>query len=267
MTNSKNPRITFYPEAAFGGYSHVDSTIAFYTRINALLKPDDVVLDVGCGRGAARDRFNWKPAEKIRVFKGRCQKVIGIDVDPAGTDNPFLDEFRLIAAERWPMDSASIDLMIADFVLEHVDDADAFFAECERVTKPGGIICFRTPNRWNYASIVSSLIPNRWHEAVLDKVQSKRKEADVFPTHYHANSVRALRGLLSRHSFDGVVIRHNGEPAYLAFSRMAYGLGVYLHRWMPAVFYSTLLVFARRLPPKAELANSAYPTATGTPAA
>ena len=45
----------FYPEIKFGGYTHVDTAIAFFSRVNSLVKPDGVVLDVGCGRGAYDD--------------------------------------------------------------------------------------------------------------------------------------------------------------------------------------------------------------------
>lgn len=42
----------FYPETTYGGFSYVDGTIAFFSRVNALLKPESVVVDFGCGRGA-----------------------------------------------------------------------------------------------------------------------------------------------------------------------------------------------------------------------
>jgi hypothetical protein len=41
----------FYPEIRFGGFSEIDGTIPFYIRVNALLDPLSVVLDIGCGRG------------------------------------------------------------------------------------------------------------------------------------------------------------------------------------------------------------------------
>jgi 2-polyprenyl-3-methyl-5-hydroxy-6-metoxy-1,4-benzoquinol methylase len=40
-----------YPERRFGGFSRVDGTIAFYTRIAGLLNETTRVLDIGCGRG------------------------------------------------------------------------------------------------------------------------------------------------------------------------------------------------------------------------
>lgn len=44
-----------YPEVAAGGFSHVDGTVGFYRRVNALLRPDMTVADVGPGRGRSSE--------------------------------------------------------------------------------------------------------------------------------------------------------------------------------------------------------------------
>ncbi len=85
----------YYPETRFGGFTDVDSTIAFYTRVQTLVDPSSVVLDIGCGRGAwAEDPVRLR--SQLRTFQGKCRQVIGIDVDPQARNNPFLDEFRLV---------------------------------------------------------------------------------------------------------------------------------------------------------------------------
>ena len=238
----------FYPECRFGGYTRVDGTVAFYNRVRSLAGPDMVALDVGCGRGAFADRLQENPWEECRVLKGRCQRVIGIDVDPAGEQNPLMDEFRRIDGARWPVESESVDLLVSDAVLEHVPEPEQFFAECRRVMKPGGLICIRTPNRWSYVSIIAWIVPNRFHAKVVGAVQPGRQAKDVFPTLYRANSVRRLRRLLDAHQFDGCVYRHIAEPGYLGFSSLTYAAGVYLHRWLPQMAWPTLFLFARKRP-------------------
>lgn len=246
MRRSKGLKETYYPECAFGGFSRVDGTFAFYSRVQALVRPDMVVLDVGCGRGAGADRLRNNPGEQCRVLKGKCGEVIGIDVSDAGKQNPLIDEFRKIEGDRWPIESASIDLLVSDAVLEHVLAPQAFFAECNRVVKPGGLLCIRTPNKWSYASVVAAIVPNRLHAKVISIVQPGREAKDVFPTYYRANTIRAIRRLLKDHQFEGVVYPHIAEPAHLSFSRWSYGLGVCMHRWLPPLFWQVLFVFARR---------------------
>jgi SAM-dependent methyltransferase len=236
-------RERWYPEVRVGGFTLVDGTVAFYDRINSVLEPDFVVLDLGCGRGAAADDpLPWR--RQLQIFKGRCARVIGADVDPVGTSNPLLDEFRLIEGGKLPLDDSCIDLCIADAVLEHVDDVERFFSECARVLKPGGYLFIRTPNAWNYASIATRLIPNDLHARVLGRVQPNRKEEDVFPTVYRCNSVRKLRAALTRHGFDVVVRTYEAEPAYLSFASVPYLLGVLHQRYAPQAIRRTLYAFA-----------------------
>jgi len=247
MNRSSSLMERYYPECKFGGYSRVDGTVAFFTRVQALARPEMVVLDVGCGRGAAADRFHEHPWERCRVLKGRCKKVIGIDVAPVGHTNPLVDEFRRIEGEQWPVETASIDLLVSDAVLEHVPSPDQFFAECQRVVKPGGVICIRTPNRWSYISIAARLVPNRFHGRIVEKVQPGRESKDVFPTYYRANTLRALRRLMAAHQFEGCVYRHIAEPSHLRFSRLAFAFGVFMHRWLPQAMWPVIFLFARRL--------------------
>jgi hypothetical protein len=47
-----------YPEYNAGGFTKYDGGLQFYGRINALLRPDMVVLDLGAGRGRQFDTDN-----------------------------------------------------------------------------------------------------------------------------------------------------------------------------------------------------------------
>lgn len=247
MSQIKSLKETHYPESEYGGYSRVDGTVAFFSRVQALVRPEMVVLDVGCGRGNAALRFESSPWEKCRLLKGRCKHVLGIDVSPAGRDNPLIDEFRQIESDAWPVQTASVDLLVSDAVLEHVEKPDVFFAECNRVLKPGGFLCLRTPNRWSYVSMIAAVVPNDWHAKVISWVQPGRQALDVFPTYYRANTKRAVQRLLRNHQFSGCVYRHIAEPSYFGFSRPVYAVAVYVHRWLPSMLWPLLFVFAQRL--------------------
>lgn len=238
----------YYPESRFGGFTDCDGSIRFYARVNALVDefgPQASILDVGCGRGEyAGDRAGLR--KQLRILKGKAGRVIGIDVDPAGFQNPYLDEFRLLqSGSRWPIADHSVDLCLADWVVEHISDPDQFFDECARVVKPGGCVCIRTVNTWNYVAIASRLIPNRHHAAVLKKAQEGRHERDVFPTAYRCNTLGALRSQMKKHGFDAVVYGVEGEPTYLSFSRFAYALGVLHQRLSPGILRPTIFAFGR----------------------
>lgn len=247
MTVTHTTSLRSYPELAYGGYSRCDGNVAFYARVNALLTPESHVLDIGCGRGAFLDDVQAPWRNGLRNFKGRTRHVTGIDIDPGAECNPTLDDFQLIREhDHWPIENDSIDLAVSSYVLEHVEHPDAFFSECSRVMKPGGYICHATPNKRSYISIMASLIPNRFHGRITSKVQNNRETEDVFPTFYRCNTKRAVIRSMERAGFDVVVIRHEAEPSYLHFSKIAYRLGVIAHRLMPPPLASTLLIYGRK---------------------
>ncbi|MFO1431384.1 MAG: class I SAM-dependent methyltransferase [Candidatus Competibacteraceae bacterium] len=234
----------FYPEARFGDFTDVDGTIAFFNRVNSLLAPSFVVLDVGCGRGA----YNEDPVlirKNLRVLKGKVAKVIGIDIEPDAQENLFLDEFHLIKGDSWPIDDDSIDLIICDNVLEHIENPGQFFSEVHRVLKNGGYLCIRTPNRWSYIALIATLIPNKYHSKVVSFAQDGRKEEDIFPTFYRCNSIGKIRNLMKKKGFECVVYGYEAEPSYLSFSRIAYFFGVLHQRYAPGFLKPAIFAFGK----------------------
>ena len=246
MDRKKDYLSRYYPESRFGGFTDIDGTIAFYIRVQALLEPSSIVLDVGCGRGAYAEH-PIRIKRELRTLKGKCRRAIGIDVDRQAVGNPLVDEVRLIEGARWPVEDASIDVCVCDSVLEHVQDPAAFFAECRRTLKPGGYLCLRTSNRLNYLSLLARLIPNRLHARVLDRVLPPWKnQEDVFPTVYRCNTRGRLRRMLDRHGLDHCVYGYEAEPYHLGFSRLAYFCGVLHQRLAPNLCKTTLFAFARK---------------------
>ena len=236
-----------YPESLFGGFSDIDGTIVFYNRINALIEPKFIVLDVGCGRGAGIQDDLVDYRRRLRNLKGKCSKVIGIDVDVNGKSNPGIDEFyHLVEEATWPIADESIDLIVSDFVLEHVNQPQDFLNECKRVLKKNGYLCMRTTNRIGYVGLLSSVVPNYRHASILRFAQKHRKTMDVFPTAYKANTCFKIRKYLRNMNFTAVVYGYDAEPAYLRFSKVAYFLGKYIHHITPSFLKNCLFVFARK---------------------
>jgi SAM-dependent methyltransferase len=210
-----------------------------------MINSSSVVLDVGCGRGAhAEDPISIR--KELRILKGKCKRVIGIDVDKVGEENPFLDEFRLITSSCWRLDNDTVDVCVCDTLLEHVEAPEIFFSECQRVIKQGGYLCIRTPNVLSYIGLFSKIIPNRFHVAVVNKVQDKRRAEDVFPTYYRCNTKRKMRNMLNKYGFDHCVYGYEAEPSYLSFSRLFYLLGVIHQRFAPNVLKCAIFAFGRK---------------------
>lgn len=235
----------YYPESRFGGITNVDGTVVFYNRVNALLRTSNVVVDIGCGRGAyGHDPIEYR--KQLRILRGKCQEVIGIDVDPGASENPYIDQFRQIEATDWPVDTDSTDLCISDNVLEHIQNPDLFFSEIRRILIPGGYICIRTPNVLSYFGLMSRLVPNKQHTDVLGKVKDGVQAQDVFPTLYRCNTLRSMRKMLAKYGFEYYVYGYDAEPSYLSFSRLFYFLGVLHQRYAPEIFKVGIHAFGRK---------------------
>jgi SAM-dependent methyltransferase len=239
----------WYPEHKLLGFTRQDATILFYDIIHFLIqgKKDIVLVDMGCGRGEHSDASESKArkfATDKRNFKGRVQKVIGLDVDEAGATNPTIDEFHLIKPnEKLPLPDGCCDIIVCDYVVEHITTPDHFFAEINRILKPKGTICIRTTNRYGYVAMVSSLIPNKLHSKVLHKVQDGRKEEDVFPTYYRCNTRGKLKRKFTENGLEPYVFTHEPEPAYLNFSSIAYSAGVIYQKLVPDLFKHFIFAF------------------------
>jgi len=219
-----------YPGCRSGQPSPVDGTVAFYGALLKRLGDDATLLDFGAGRGAA---FTSDRSPFVRNLSRLAPKVvrrIGVDVDPVVQANPALDEaYVLTLGDPYhiPLAAASVDAVLADWVLEHLPNPLASLSECHRVLKAGGLFAARTPNSLHYSYLLSrALGSTRFRRILLRIAQPHRRIDDAYLTYYRANTGRTLRTLLAQAGFRHVEIcTHEPEPAYLMFSRPTLLLG------------------------------------------
>jgi SAM-dependent methyltransferase len=239
----------FYPEIGAGGYSRVDGSVELYTRIRALLGPEMQVLEFGAGRGWAVTDDPNPVRSRLANLRGACARVVGVDIDPAVRENPGLDEAVVIVPGRpLPFPDSTFDLVVSDHVFEHVDNPAAVAAELDRVLRPGGWICARTPNRNGYIAWGARLVPNGLHTRVLRRLQPGRQSVDVFPTRYRLNTRAALRHHFPPDRYHHCTYGFNTEPAYVGATNP---LWVLLWAWLrvaPESLCATWFVFMQKLP-------------------
>jgi SAM-dependent methyltransferase len=100
-----------------------------------------VVLDVGCG------------AQPYRPLLGPGVTYIGIDTAAAARDFGYeRPDVRLFEGDVWPVEDASVDVVLATETLEHVPDPGRFLAEAARCLRPGGELVLSVPfaARWHF---------------------------------------------------------------------------------------------------------------------
>lgn len=235
-----------YPEVDVGGFSRVCSIVHFYQRINALVKPTDVVLDIGAGRGQYHLEDPSPYRRRLINFKGRTSKVIGLDIDEVVFTNPSLDEAYVIEDGKFPVADASVDVAIADWVIEHIPDPDDFSRELHRVLKPGGWFCARTPNKFGYISVAARLIPEKLHGRVLRWAQPDREQKDVFPAFYLLNSRREIERRFDPKRWNVYIHAHTHEPAYFGRSVFMWRLAQFMFWLTPSPMRAVLMIYIQK---------------------
>ncbi len=237
-----------------GGFQPNDGTIDFYLRVRSVLPENGVVVDLGAGRAGWFEDETSTIRREIRTLRPAAGKIIAIDVDPAVLDNRAADETLHASSHELPLDDESVDVIVCDFVLEHVEDPAGFVAELSRVLKPGGWFCARTPHKFHYVSIGARLFANHSHRRVLKVLQPDRKPEDVFPTVYRMNTRHLLQDAFQGWTNRSFLFRSN--PSYFAGNAALYGVLDFAHRVAPLPLVGNLMGFFQKPP----TASAAQPT-------
>ena len=143
-----------------------------------------------------------------------------------------------------PFSDGEFDLVVADYVFEHLEDPEASAAELSRVVKPGGWLCARTPNYYGYVSVLTRLLPNRVHVRILAASQPDRPQTDVFPTHFALNTKRRINSAFSE--FDVHVYYYEAEPGYFFNRRWVFRLMLIANKLLPRSLHSSLFAFMHK---------------------
>lgn len=156
------------------------------------------ILEIGCGTGgllvAAAQR--GLGIEGVDIAS-RWLVVAGARLRAAGTPA------RLTPADgaRLPWPDGTFSAVVADSVLEHLDDPAAALREWARVLEPGGMLLLWSPNRWSLARDPHvhlwgvTWLPRRWSVA-----HARRRRGDLWLP--HVRSGREAAGFLHPDDWD-----------------------------------------------------------------
>lgn len=197
-----------------------ESMEIYYDLIDKEVSPDKTVLAVGCG---------YNPFLK-KIFD-RASNTYGVDPDQQALDqNTFIKNKLVGTAENIPLENSSVDIITAEWVFEHIADANKSVQEFYRVLKPGGKVIFLTPNAWNYNALFIRLIPNKFHP-FFTKILYDRLTEDTYPTTYKLNSPRKIEDIFTNYGFKKEKLIFNGDPSYISFGPVSFYIAT-LIEWL-----------------------------------
>lgn len=172
------------------------SQYSYYQKLRSVV-PGRVWLDLGCGHQVFAE---WMAKEQAEVI-GSSAMAYGIDLDwPAlkahrGISNKVFGDLTTL-----PFKADAIDVVSANMVAEHLSAPETVLREVHRVLKPNGAFVFHTPNYGGWAIQLASRIPD-WIKKKLIWFFERRREEDVFHTHYRMNTDTTIRDLARETGF------------------------------------------------------------------
>ncbi len=193
-----------------------DSVTLYRGVVSAAIFPGATVLEAGCG-------FSTMFAAEYK----RAGKVIGVDIDAEFLARNELVDQKIVSdlASLPELQDNSVDVIMSSWVLEHLENPAAVFAEIRRILKPGGKFIFLTPNLLNYVVFLNQILPDFIRMFVVNRM-SENLITHPMRVWYRANTVYRLSKLTKNNNLELSQLTLNGDPTYVAISKPFFYLGV-----------------------------------------
>lgn len=189
-----------------------NGTLEFHELCAAIPKGAEI-LEIGAG-----------PSNRTSRFLATIGRVHGLDPDEAVKTNDALASASILSGDRYPFADATFDAAVSNYCIEHIADPATHLAEVSRVLKPGGVYVLRTPNRWHYVSLFSSLTPHWVHDLLANRLRNIGEDGhEPYPTVYAMNTRTDLARFARRAGLEIEDLRLvEKEPSYGMSSRVLF---------------------------------------------
>ena len=208
---------------------NLQTNLEFLTETN-LLKPNDRILEIGCGIGSV-----------VFELSGQGYDITGTDISGEAITyglKKYGDiKLQVQPAEDLQFEDETFDVVLSFDLFEHIAQVDRHISEVYRVLRKDGFYLFQTPNKYS-----SAIFETLYHKSLKWR-----------RTHPSLHTPGQLRQRLSRHGFETQFVKMNPVNEF-TLNKLRKKLGpisnIFKHinfRRLPLALQTNLYVVARKM--------------------
>jgi len=170
---------------------------------------DKVVLDIASGEGYGS-----------YILSENALEVIGVDIDVETIENAKRKysknnlKFLVGSADKIPIQSNSIDVVVSFETLEHHDKHEEMLSEIKRVLKPDGVLIMSSPDKKYYSDLTGQVNPFHVKELYFNEFEKLINKYFGYTKYYFQSSFNLNSFIASREKFSNHTV-YSGDETYL----------------------------------------------------
>ena len=154
-----------------------------------------IILDIGSGKECPFYPFLSQPDIHL---------IVGLDFAESELRANLDLRHKVVAdaaAPSFPLADRSADVVVSRSVVEHIHNNRAFFANCAKVLKPGGVLIHTFPGRFTPFAVVNRMLPNWLARRLLAIFHPAWIDECGFRVFYDRCYYSAVKNLLMKDGF------------------------------------------------------------------
>ncbi len=187
--------------------------VGFYFKkfLDKNINNSAILLDIGCGH-----------ATFAKEYYLRAKKRVGIDPDECALKkNEIMDEKICCSISDAKLSNNYFDVVIAQWVLEHLENPQTDIERIAKSCKSGGAFIFMTTNLYSPLMIFSKLLPIKIKKRLRSSCLNV-DEDDTYKTYYRINTPKQINRILKNAGFEKLDLQLVEAQTYFSWSAILF---------------------------------------------
>jgi len=173
-------------------YEKTDAYHTYIDEVKAKLLPHTLIYDIGGGKTCPYLE------DRERDF---IVYALDISSEELKTNDLVDKKICTDVTKAIPTPDGQPDVITSRYVLEHLNDQQAFVSNAYAALKPGGYFIHVFPCKYALFSMINQLLPKDFAKKVLFTLKPASKSTSGFPAYYDKTNYSAFNCLLKKTGF------------------------------------------------------------------